>query len=130
MKVYAATSGEYSDYRVRHIFAREEDARAYALGDDVEEFELREGPVEVRSWHTLRWDAGKPDRKAEGGLSAGNPWTYSQRRDFGGNAQHAEHEWAGNGLWLLVSGWDPHLVRKVYSEQRAQYEAAKAGLTQ
>lgn len=28
MKVYIATSGEYSDYGIAHVFAREEDARA------------------------------------------------------------------------------------------------------
>ena len=29
MKIYLAMSGEYSDYRVRHAFARREDAEAY-----------------------------------------------------------------------------------------------------
>lgn len=35
MKVYLATAGEYSDYRVKHAFARREDAESYRLGDDV-----------------------------------------------------------------------------------------------
>ncbi len=60
MKVYLATSGEYSDYRVCHAFAREEDAASYALGDAVLELEVRDGPVEVRPEHTLPGGSQRP----------------------------------------------------------------------
>ena len=135
-KVYLAVSGEYSDYRVQHVFARREDAEAYELGDDVEERELQEGPVEVRTWHMLLWDARIGDREGT------NPFESAQRKDFDGRAQHAEHQWHGDrdaryperagasaaGPRLYIGGWDLDRVRKVYSEQRAQHEARAAGI--
>ena len=140
-KIYLATSGEYSDYRVQHVFSRREDAEAYELGDGVEERELQEGPVEVRVWHMLFWDARIGDRKGDS-LRQANPYEYSQRRDFDGRPGHTEHRWHGdhdaryperagtsaNGPRLQVSGWDLDRVRKVYSEQRAQYEARAADI--
>lgn len=122
--VYLATAGEYSDYRVKHAFARREDAESYALGDGVLELEVRGGPVEVRYWHDLDWDARKPDQDG----SWGNPGIDRELRDFDGNAKHVEHTWSG-GAWLNVQGWDLALVKKVYSEQRAQYLARKEGIS-
>jgi len=126
VKVYLATSGEYSDYRVGHVFTRREDAEAYPLGDDVEERELRDGPVEVRDWHTVTWRADAPDLPADG-LRATNPWVTSYLRDFDGRPGHIEHDWAGPperaGPVLAVRGWDREGVMKVYSEQRAQFLA-------
>lgn len=128
MKVYLATSGDYSDYRVRHVFARREDAEAYALGDDVEEFEVQEGPIEVRPWHQLMWWPGRPDRQAAAFASA-NPLVYStERRDYDGNPRHADHHWDDARACLEVEGWDRDRVKKVYSEQRAQYLARKEGI--
>lgn len=126
MKVYLATSGEYSDYRVAHVFTRQEDAEAYRLGDDVEERELQEGPVEVRRWYMLRWATDVADREAVF-VYAANPAEYSELRDFDGDDRHAEHHW--NGVYLDVGGWDLALVRKVYSEQRAQYTARQEGIS-
>ena len=129
MKVYLATAGSYSDYRVRAVFTREEDARAYALADDVEEYELHDGPVEVRTWHQLSWSTGIPDRKSDG-FALANPNTYENRRDFDGHEKHAEHEWREHpaGPILVVGGWDLARVRKVYSEQRAKYLAEQEGV--
>lgn len=132
MKVYLATSGEYSDYRVRHVFAREEDAEAYALGDGVEEFEVREWPVEVRAWHELTWHPSQPDRERSH-PQGGNPQIHSAGlRDFDGDERHAEHTWSfpqtPTLAWLRVGGWDLGRVKKVYSEQRAQYLARKEGI--
>lgn len=124
MKVWLATSGEYSDFNVVHAFAREEDARAYELGDDVMEFELHDGPIEVRTWYSLVWDADRPDRPGDG-MRLPNPDTSTARRDFDGHPRRAEHRWGDNryGRRLLVEGWDLERVHKVYSEQRAQYIA-------
>jgi len=120
MKVYLATSGEYSDYRVQHVFARREDAEAYALGDDVEERELHDGPVEVREWHRLMWHPDAPDSDADG-LALGNPYMISEQRDFDGRPGHIQHGWdRASQFYLRVEGWDLAGVRKVYSEQRAQ----------
>ena len=74
MKVYLATSGEYSDYGVCHAFSRREDAEAYPLGDDVLELEVHDGPVEVRFWYEMSWVPRWPDRESDG-LTAANPYS-------------------------------------------------------
>lgn len=120
--VYLAMAGEYSDFRVCHAFARREDAEAYKLGDGVLELEVRDRPVEVRTWYTLTWRSN----------SKAKPQTYTEYRDFDGNERHAEHAWYGpperTADILNVGGWDLALVKKVYSEQRAQYLARKEGI--
>ena len=126
-KVYLSTRGEYSDYRVAHVFTRREDAEAYKLGEDVEERELHDGPVEVRRWYVLRWHADRPDRPQPQSFSLSNPHTDSDVRDFDGDEKHAEHRWYEN--MLSVGGWDLALVKKVYSEQRAQYLARQEGVS-
>jgi hypothetical protein len=130
VKVYVATSGEYSDFRIRQVFARREDAESYPLGDDVMEFEVHEGPAEARTWHTLYWYASQPDLEAGDSRTNPNPFRTTELRDFDGNPRHAEHQWL-HGAWavLTVSGWDPDVVAKVYSEQRAQYVAREQGIT-
>lgn len=134
MKVCLATSGEYSDFRVCHAFAKREDAEAYALGDDVREMEVREGPVEVRTWHMIWWDSARPDQERDPqGYRNANPHEYSDQRDFDGDPRHAEHQWNKdhNGVrrMLSVGGWDRDQVRKVYSEQRAQHLARAQGIS-
>jgi hypothetical protein len=126
-KAYLATSGEYSDYRVCHAFAREEDAMSYGLGDDVLELEIHEGPIEVRNWHFMTWHPHLPDRQGDT-HAAPNPLFSTERRDFDGRPKHAEHRWDVDHLGhqrLIVQGWHLERVQKVYSEQRAQYIARK-----
>jgi hypothetical protein len=126
MNVYIVTSGTYSDYCILHVFARREDAEAYEQGDRVEEFEVHDGPIEVRAWHELIWnpDAGDHARDAR---TMGNPSEVSYPKDFDGDERHASHAWYGppqrTGPVLYVRGWDLARVRKAYSEQRAQYIA-------
>ena len=130
MRIYLAVRGEYSDFRVCHAFAREEDALAYALGDDVMEMKLREGPVEVRKWHTLWWRPDLGDRE-QSGFANSNPYESQDERDFDGDERHCVHELETPekysslplGDVLKVEGWSIERVRKVYSEQRAQYLA-------
>ena len=134
MKVYLATAGEYSDFRGCHAFAKREGAEAYALGDDVMEMELHDGPVEVRTWHTLWWDSARPDEERDPrGYRQANPYESSESRDFDGAPRHAEHRWNKdhNGVrsTLSVGGWDRDQVRKVYSEQRAQQLARQQGIS-
>ena len=129
MKIYLATAGEYSDYRVRHAFAREEDAEAYPLGDDVLELEVHDGPVDVRYWYDLDWDTREGDSRQVMGEPIGNPYiSQPELRDFDGDERHVQHTWSG-GIHLNVQGWDRDLVMKVYSEQRAQFLARKEGVT-
>ncbi|MGH3203511.1 MAG: hypothetical protein ACRDP5_15870 [Streptosporangiaceae bacterium] len=128
MKIYIATRGEYSDYRVCHAFARREDAESYQVGEDVLEMDLHDGPVEVRYWYDLDWRADLPARREIKGLGrVPNPYTSSELRDFDGDGRHVEHTWTGR--YLNVQGWDRQLVRKVYSEQRAQYVARQEGIS-
>lgn len=123
-KVYLATHGDYDDYRVCHVFARREDAESYPLGDDVEEFEVHAGPVEVRRWYRIVWHADWADRDADG-VAAANPDTGSDLRDFDGDEAHVEHRWYQSVL--NVGGWDLPLVKQVYDEQRAQRPAGEPG---
>ena len=130
--VYLATSGAYSDYEVRHAFAKREDAESYKLGDnEVLELEVHDGPVEVRTWYALTWRTDWPEREATAHASA-NPHVGYGPRDFDGNEKHAEHYWSGPPARVTdildVQGWDLALVKKVYSEQRAQYLARKEGI--
>lgn len=125
--VYLATAGAYSDFRVVAAFTREEDARAYELADDVQEFELHDGPIEVRTWHEIRWWPQLPDN-TDDDTRIENPYEDTQQRDFDGREGHAAHLWSKDrrdGDTLTVGGWDLERVRKTYSEQRAQYIATK-----
>jgi hypothetical protein len=130
MKVYIATTGEYSDYQIGHVFARREDAEAYKLGDDVKEMEVHDGPVETRLWHTLIWHAKITDREATSNAQA-NPHEFSYPQDYDGCPQYVTHGWPNSpiGAVLTVQGWDLTQVRTVYSEQRAQYLAREEGIS-
>lgn len=134
MKVYLATRETDYGYEVVRVFARREHAESYQLGDSVEEFDLNEGSVEVRTWHWLQWTPGLPDH---GGPVSVNPHWWHETRDYDGRERYVTHEWVDrrsnwlgrstdpHGLYLLVEGWDLERVNEVYSEQRAQYIAKK-----
>jgi hypothetical protein len=124
-KVYLATAGEYSDYRVLKAFTNSDDAWAYPLGDDVLELELHDGPVEVRMWSELWWWPHQPDGP-DGVGEMGNPHESHAQKDFDGRPKWVEHRWSHNTTGqsvLVVEGWDVEGMRKVYSEQRAQHLA-------
>ncbi len=133
MKVYLATSGSYSDYRVVRVFLNKEDADAYPLKDYVEEFDLHEGPVETRPWYVLKWFPDEPDgehvvESTNNGhyhsCTLVNPREmYARHQDYDGHPNRLEHRWL-NGrdsgcLW--VEGWEEERVRKVYGELRAEW---------
>lgn len=138
MKVYLAMANDDDD-RVQRAFARREDAEAYELADEVEEFEVLDGPVEVRDWHTLYWVAGHPDRLEPEGVWAANPRLSSERWAVDERPSDITSEWkkhpkkavvlaTGEVLTevthtLTVEGWDLEQVGAVYAEQRAEYEA-------
>jgi len=132
MKVYLATAGDYSDYRVLHVFRNREDAEAYAGTEDIDERELQEVPIEQRTWHMFWWNAGQPDSERDG-RSMGNPWQFEEQRDFTGDPHHVEHRWGGypvrSNNVLHIQGWDLDRILKVYSEQRAQHIAVQQGVS-
>lgn len=142
MKVYVTTAGSYSDYRITNVFRNPEDADAYVRDHDsdggVEEYELREKPVERRAWHSLYWNAGRPDAGRSPGRMS-NPWESDEPRDYDDNPRHVEHHWhtqravSEDGPFdmrvLRVEGWDRDRVLKVYSEQRAQELARREGVS-
>lgn len=133
MKVYIATSGSYSDYRIEHVFRREEDASTYA--DALSEggwdgYEVLEGPVERRTWYQLTWWPHLAGFVA-------NPHTFHHTEDFIPTRQ-LTHTWSKNFSYkdgvnlppvLKVEGWSEQDVLKVYSEQRAMYLAAQEGIS-
>lgn len=126
MKVFVATSGEYSDFRIQHIFANREDAEAYEGADDVIEYEVLEAPVERRPWHEIIWSPKIPDRPGDG-FAMANPHYAAWPRDYTGDPGYATHHWASRRqeVVLCVQGWNPDRVHKVYSEQRAKYLASQ-----
>lgn len=138
MKVYLATSGSYSDYTIDHVFLKREDAEAYELSDDVEEFDLHEGPVKTRIQYSLAWWPDEPDGDHEVPVSGwGTRPDYTitltnprpmdaHRRDFDGRPNHVEHRWhpgvhTNGRSSLIVQGWDLERVHKVYGELRAAW---------
>jgi hypothetical protein len=133
VKVWIATSGEYDDYAIRHVFAHREDAEAYELGDAVEEHEIHDGPIEVRERHTLTWNVNIVDRQGDFNAAA-NPLEGSHPEDYDGDTQTVMHGWSwGLREWegniLTVEGWDLAQVRNVYAAQRMQYLTQKEGIT-
>ncbi|MER7213192.1 hypothetical protein ABT340_39530 [Streptosporangium sp. NPDC000239] len=128
MKVYLASRGSYSTYRVVGVFARKEDAEAYELGEDVEEYDVHEGPQEVRAWLKLIWYPDHPDKDTWEGDGPYNPYEdmRPERRDYDGHPNRVEHRWArgwgerGSGH-LEVCGWEIERIRKVFGELRAQW---------
>jgi hypothetical protein len=135
MKVYIATSGSYSDYRIDQVFLNEEDARAYAETQregDWDEWEVSEGPVERRTRFRLTWHTDRPE--SAGRFS--NPWTTAYPEDYDGN-NRPECTWSKTFSYveenrrdiLRVEGWSEEEVLKVYSDQRAIYKAREQGIS-
>jgi hypothetical protein len=96
----------------------------------VEEYELTEGPADVRPRYILQWIPAIPDRKTSG-TALENPYVHSYDQDFDSGVRPIFHHWyesaqPGPPPRLLVEGWDRERVMKVYSEQRAQYLSATA----
>jgi hypothetical protein len=119
--VYAATSGEYDDdWCIHHLFTRQADAEAYEGGDAVHVYPLQYAPVEMRDWFELHWNPARPDERHRPAdtMRNGNPWWYTERRDFtGADPAWVSDKWLPNGL-LEVTGWDRDRVRARYRKIR------------
>lgn len=108
--IYLATSGEFDDYRIEAAFTRREDAEAFELGDDVEEMELHDGPLEVRTWYSLRWYEDTPLRSGTSSRVANPLHSDRERRIWDGNPGRVESSYPAPRQ-IEVQGWDMALVR-------------------
>lgn len=130
-KMWAVSSGEYSDYRVSYLCRTEKEAEAIAkiLGDDghgshyVEDFEVVE-PSEFRPVTRLTLQC----RIHQDGTVTDVPpdeWTSVDRGQLPDGAwsirlQTMRDDANKDYLELIVYGWDHEQVRHVYSDRRAQ----------
>lgn len=141
MKVYIATSGSYSDYRIDNVFLNEADAKAYTDAQihgrswadaSYDEWDVHEGPVERRTKYSLMWWPHLPDKESSS-TALPNPYTRDYTEDWSPVVTQLKHYWDHIDVHdfdvLHVEGWDKQAVLKVYSEQRATYLARKEGIT-
>lgn len=124
MKVYLTASDEPGEYGYENlrIFTRREDAEAYELAAHIAEFDLTEGPVEVRTWHTIRWHLGEHQE----------PQERTERRDFYGNTTVVHTVREGPALRptaIVVGAWDLQAARDAFADERARYVAMRDQLT-
>lgn len=144
MKVYIVTTGSYSSYGISQVFQNKADAEQYAAtfsgssDAEVEEYELREGPVKKRArWH-LQWYSCLPAfldlgvRKIRYEVPEPRVWSYDED-DLGEQIKISVtwvHEKSyGDRDVLSINGPSEEAVRKVFSEQRAQYLARKEDIS-
>ncbi len=120
-------------YKVVRAFANREDADAYDLADEILGMDIDDGPVDVRTRHSITWWPNRDEWSREEAVpSAGlfeNPRRSEHRREFGNPpAIHVAHSWRGaangSGLAALdVEGWDKDLVETTYQQLRTAYLA-------
>jgi hypothetical protein len=112
--IYLATSGGIG-CKVEAVFARREDAEAFALGDGVEEFELHDGPLEVRTWYHLRWYRKQPLMEAPPDGRFANPRPLDELRIWDGDPDRVEITRIAD-YQIDVEGWDLARVRSRLDE--------------
>jgi sirohydrochlorin ferrochelatase len=118
MKVYLATEGWYSDYRVLAVFTNRTDAEE--VGESVEEFELYESrpvPQIVHVLESMPWNV-EPRYWRE----VVRPWDYRA-------------EWAVTrprvDVWphgMRAYGLDEKGVRKAFADRQAQRRGESEGI--
>ena len=115
MMIYLATSGEYDDCWIVAALTRREDAEAFELSDNVDVVELHDGPLEVRTWYSLRWYQDRPLEEASPGR-APNPYPQEyDRRAWDGDPNRVE-VFSPVPSQIEVQGWDMALVRAKLDE--------------
>jgi hypothetical protein len=121
-KVYVATEGSYSDYRILGVFTTEEEASK--VGDYAEEYDLWERVPTKKTVYVLM--AFPPDyapRPIEVHLI--QPWDYGY--GLFGVAKRPKYELFPN-RGFRVSGTDRPLVEKAFQDRRAQLIAEAEGI--
>jgi hypothetical protein len=130
MKVYMVTSGSYSDYRVHHLFLKEDDAKGYiATKDrgyeyDYTEMDVHKGPVKRQVQWTARWypTFNISRTLVDDEIVEDTEIVLRHKWDHWENGE-------GEQNILIVYGPTKEAVLKVYSEQRAIYLARKEGIS-
>lgn len=119
--VYVSTDAEG---QVIRVFAREADAGAYR-DDYYEEWEITEVPVERGVYYVLVWFCDQP----EVFVNRPNPDVYTHDLDRDARPDEVVFTSGLDSVHpnLKVEGWDCKAVHARYEEERAAYEARKAG---
>ncbi len=125
--VYAATDGEYSDYRVDRMFTRREDADQFAavMGMNVEEFDLHDSLPEPRICHQIRayvrvWWLARSPRVEVDDKYGGSPRLFPGVNGPRDNRPRVEVDrmpgYADIAAYVTVEGYDEALVRQAFTE--------------
>lgn len=120
-KVYIATEGSYSDYRILGVFVTRE---AAAEVGEVEEYELWDKPpkavtsYEVHGWPNQGWE---PNWE----IHVLRPWDYGYET-YGHSGRPLVHEWPNGGM--RISGGVKSVVEKAWQDQVARRRAVQEGI--
>lgn len=144
MKVYALSSGSYSDYRVEAIFRNKADAQAVAATEgfyyDVEEYVILEEPAKQRMLYTIHADRRSGygrnwTSEVEGGWKLAEvkrlvwPWDCTHRGNLRAKIVHKADRAKGyDDLWFTVEGWDEEACRKVVYDTITKLKAIQEGV--
>jgi hypothetical protein len=121
-KVYVATEGSYSDYRILGVFTTEEEAAK--VGEYAEEYDLWERAPEKKTVYAITtFPPSYPSRPIE--VHSIQPWDYNYERL--GMAKRPKFELFPN-RGFCVSGTDRSLVEKAFQDRRAQLIAEAEGI--
>lgn len=121
MKVYVATEGSYSDYRILGVFSKRGDAEAVG---EVEEYDLWNRVPLVRTVYAMR--AFPPDYEPVTlEVHRLQPWDYN----YGNLAttKRPKYDLFPN-RGFQVSGTNRPLVEKAFRDRRAQLVAEAQGI--
>lgn len=132
-KLWAVSSGEYSDYSVNAVFDTEEDARAavaLGVGDDVLEMDYyRSGdrPVKRHVWfaHSGRITAEGVHERANLSANVHEIWTPESRL---ASRPVVREQREGKGVWVDVQAPTKELAEKVLHDRIAKVCAELLGL--
>lgn len=132
-KVFALSSGSYSDYRVSMLFASREEADATLAKLDprghgdwyVEEFDfIPEGAsAPMRVVYEAAWSSRKTDVVVSDRIELGTAEAFH-------HAAHRYESYAGDGSYQVVArGTDRERVMKSVSDKRAECLARDEGIS-
>ena len=143
MKIFALSSGSYSDYKVNALFRNEDDAKAVIAtqdyGFEIEEYDLfEETPKRRMLYHItasrrnngLRWTS-----EIEGGWRLAEwdrlvwPWDCSHPKNLRAKITYkAPSNYGYDNLWFTVEGWDGEACRKVVYDTITKLKAIHEGV--